>query len=68
MVISDFWECDFGARSIESRMNENDFTIADWVRTRDDISDEDMDEILQRISERSRSKLGRRYTVIIDLH
>ena len=54
--MSDFWQCDYGARSLEARMDENNITVAEWIRTTDSITDERMDHILDRIAERSRSK------------
>ena len=56
VIISDYWQCDFGARSIEERLATSNITIAEWVRTKDTIPDKEIDDLLQSISERARSE------------
>ena len=48
--------CDYSSRSVEQAFNDNDIEIADFIRIDEGISDIQIDVVLNRAKQRSRSK------------
>ena len=46
----------FTCRSIEEIFRVTNLTVADWIKFADDLSDVQVDEILDRVSHRGRSE------------
>ena len=48
--------CDYASRSIEEQFEENNITLADWIKIHDRVGDAEVEDILQRIKQRGRSE------------
>ena len=48
--------CDYSARSIDEQFRASGIVIGDWIQFDKDLDDSEVQDILQRVEERGRSK------------